>query len=674
MTESFWHKLIGFEHLHWIAVIVVLLYAWWTLRILSRHPKRLIYPALLVFLAATGLYWMAYDSTGISSLYASLSMGAFSALDLFVFKMNTTVAIASDFFYTSPEPAVTNHLVILVALFMCAAWTTSILIVNQLASKFFSRIRVRFLSKKENTHIFLGVNQEALALMEDLAKDPKNSIIAVLFPSEEKVPATVSFYQILRGINTGQFRQVRDIAPQAVVLHARKPLGQGKEEDVFKEMKLSRLAELSDHPDNAVYCFLDNDGENVSLAERIPRTWAEVYCFAHSEGLNEKLKLVSGNQVHLINTSTLAVMSMKRTKAIQPVHYVDIATDKDGEPLGWVKSPFRALILGFGQTGRAALSFLYEYGSFVGKDGKPVPFHCQVIDRDARQMKGDFFTSHPGIPAGQIDFSAMEIGDDTFWESVIGQIDKLNYIFIGLGDDEQSVNLALNLLEKAFTKRTGKLDKFCMVVRLDNTDKYRKLVDFYQESYGTCIHLIGDLKTVWSFDNISRKRYQAYARRFYDAYQKACGDPESWENRHRRVLENPDHPALWNKLEINRKESQAFSNYFHRVVKDALSPARLKADAGVAAAIPAQFAGSHYEGEDEQVRKALEYLAIGEHIRWQASHAIDGYAYGDKKLEDRKVHPDMKDYGQLDGPTRHFDWIVIKTTLNLLREGENDYL
>ena len=214
MTESFWHKLIGFEHLHWIAVIVVLLYAWWTLRILSRHPKRLIYPALLVFLAATGLYWMAYDSTGISSLYASLSMGAFSALDLFVFKI------------------VTNHLVILVALFMCAAWTTSILIVNQLASKFFSRIRVRFLSKKENTHIFLGVNQEALALMEDLAKDPKNSIIAVLFPSEEKVPATVSFYQILRGINTGQFRQVRDIAPQAVVLHARKPLGQGKEEDV----------------------------------------------------------------------------------------------------------------------------------------------------------------------------------------------------------------------------------------------------------------------------------------------------------------------------------------------------------------------------------------------------------------------------------------------------------
>ena len=286
-------------------------------------------------------------------------------------------------------------------------------------------------------------------------------------------------------------------------------------------------------------------------------------------------------------------------------------------------------------------------------------------------MKGEFCLSHPGIPAGQIDFAAMNIGDDAFWEYVIGQIDKLNYVFIALGDDGRSVNLALSLLEKASAKRAAGLDHFCIVVKLDNTDKYRKLVDFYQDSYGAgCIHLIGDLKSVWSFDNISWKRYQAYARRFYDAYQAAAGEKESWEDRHRRVLENKDHSALWNKLEIERKESQSFSNYFHMVVKDNLCPARLKADAAVAGNIPALFEGSHYDGADESVRKTLEYLAIGEHIRWQASHAIEGYACGEKKLEDRKIHPDMKEYDQLDGTTRHYDWIVIKTTLTLLREGE----
>lgn len=91
MTNTFWSNLIQFRQLHWVALLFVLLYAWWTLRILSRHPRRLIYPALLVFIASTALYWLAYHETGVSSFFASLSMAVFSALDLFVFRMNTTV-------------------------------------------------------------------------------------------------------------------------------------------------------------------------------------------------------------------------------------------------------------------------------------------------------------------------------------------------------------------------------------------------------------------------------------------------------------------------------------------------------------------------------------------------------------------------------------------------------
>ena len=360
MMNTFWSNLIQFRQLHWVALLFVLLYAWWTLRILSRHPRRLIYPALLVFIASTALYWLAYHETGVSSFFASLSMAVFSALDLFVFRMNTTVAIASDFFYSSPDPAVTNHLVILVALFLCAGWTTSILVVNQLASKFFSRIRVRFLaSRGGNTHLFLGVNEEALALMEDLGRNPGNNLIAVLFPTEEQQTGTVSFLQILRGVNTGQFRQIRDVAPKAVILFAGRPFREYSGKDIFQDLGFQRLALLADHPDNAIYCFLDKDEDNMTLAERIPRTQADIYCFAHSEGLNEKLKFLPGNPIHLTDTSSLAVMDMLRTEAIQPVRYADIATDKDGNALGWVKSPFRSLILGFGQAVLAALYFLY---------------------------------------------------------------------------------------------------------------------------------------------------------------------------------------------------------------------------------------------------------------------------------------------------------------------------
>ena len=74
----------------------------------------------------------------------------------------------------------------------------------------------------------------------------------------------------------------------------------------------------------------------------------------------------------------------------------------------------------------------------------------------------------------------------------------------------------------------------------------------------------------------------------------------------------------------------------------------------------------HYTGNDPQVMEVLDYLAVGEHIRWMCSHQINGYRGGDKLQEDLKVHPDIKPYELLTEPVKHFDWVVVKTTLEIL--------
>ena len=45
---------------------------------------------------------------------------------------------------------------------------------------------------------------------------------------------------------------------------------------------------------------------------------------------------------------------------------------------------------------------------------------------------------------------------------------------------------------------------------------------------------------------------------------------------------------------------------------------------------------------------------------------MEGYRYGEEKREDLMTHPDMRPYESLDEITKHYDWVVVRTTLNIL--------
>ena len=647
----------------------VALYMFLTLRLIRRNARLLWIPALAVAVCATLLYWTAYGQSGAGNWFSRLALSVVAALDLFLFKAVSTLGGLLDFFYVKdsmPEAqqmASQSHLILLQGLFLCAMWTTSILTVFFFARRLASRLWLFFHRPSQApVHIFFGDYPQAVSLASDLARKKERRIMFVIFPVEDVLPAKVSVAQMFRGVSTGadRMRKIRDVIPGAVVLSARSPLEQCQGQDLFREMGLSRLASWLDLTSSSLYLLSDDPGANMSALQKLPPCKARIYCRAGREGLSESLELVSDHQVILIDRSFLTVKQMKMDPAFHPVHFVERALDASGEPEGWVKSPFRSMVLGFGETGRGALSFLYEFGSFVGKDRNPVPFHCEIIDRNAGSLAGTFRMEHPGIPDGRIGFTTMEIGSEAFWNHFVEDLPKLNYIALSLGDDQANVRVALDMISQICREGSGKP---ALVIKLEDPARYSKVIDFYARSLGVGgILILGGLKT-WTEETIIDEAYGQYAKAFYEAYCRAADGGASWERRADSIM-NSDASPLWKKLEYRRKTGQDYSDYLHRLEKAELCPRSFIEDSGAADSIPSTFEGSHCD--NARYASVLEYLAIGEHLRWMASHEMEGYRYAPSKREDLKIHPAMLEYGRLSDSTRHFDWIVVKTTLQLL--------
>jgi hypothetical protein len=79
---------------------------------------------------------------------------------------------------------------------------------------------------------------------------------------------------------------------------------------------------------------------------------------------------------------------------------------------------------------------------------------------------------------------------------------------------------------------------------------------------------------------------------------------------------------------------------------------------------PASFDGTrHYVGDNAEAGKVMEYLAVGEKLRWNASHEIMGYVRGEETDDRIKTHKYICSYEELDPLARHYDWLVVRNSL-----------
>ena len=593
-----------------LAAVAVIIYCIVTLMLVRKRPGHLWTCAAAVFAGGFVIFWKAYAYTG--AWMPRLVMSILAALDLFVFRANTMGPVSGFFF---GEGKLLN-LVILYSLLLCAVWTTSLAAVHIFARKLESRVWLFFhtLGKGGNpVHLIVGLNPRSVALAASL--EGKGRVVVLDDASPAPGPkGKINFFGVLRGIRVDSpfMQALRKKAPHASVLKL--------------SPNVRRLDRWLCSGNTNVYLLSEDD--SVATALRMERRGqAGIWFAAREDELTRQLP-ISHPRLHLIDISALTAQSLKREEALYPVHFVEVGKDAEGRRAGYVTSGFEAAVLGSEAFTSGVKAFLAEWGAFVGQDYKPAPLNIAVAE--------------------DVDDAALA---------------TLNWVGICFEDDESSIRKALEIAQRRFMAGKGS-GRFVIAVRMDRPAVYAGSFQFAKDNYGVEMVPFGQLDTIWTYDSITGGETARYAKAFYDGYTASAGGGVSWEEREDAILKSGRTP-LWNALELKRKRGQDYSDYFHRKVKMELCELFSPEYAGVYEDIPVQYADAHYTGSDPYVGRTLEYLAIGEHLRWETSHLAAGYRLGAKKEEDRMIHTDLVPYEKLSEVAKHYDWIVVRTSLRI---------
>ena len=443
----------------------------------------------------------------------------------------------------------------------------------------------------------------------------------------------------------------------------------------------------------------------------------------------------SNSRIHFVDSTFLAVEALKRRENLdlQPISFVDIAKGSEGEKLGYVTSSFNAMFLGFGETGQEMLKFLYEFSSFVGPDKKQSDSSFMIFDSNLDRLKGAFLSQCPGLAKndrlkweelkfdtqGTVSTEGIHVDSADFWEEYERCLNFLNYVVIALGDDRINTEIGVRLMEYSLQKGKS-LDKFLILVRITDQDsQYAKMLKFYDQYY--CdgkekLRSFGADQMIWKYEMLTRSDLHNEAKSYYAAYAKACGEKNNttWDERKadclgfrpRRVKIDPTTSSdsanseteaeynkylkkkenkLANQMELFRKEGQDYANCLHAATKLELCDSNFYKTTEYADKIPESLTDketTHYP-EKGHIYNILENLAICEHLRWVASHEVSGNIKGKEKSELLRINEYMIPYADIpstpwdwDNGTKveqvkHYDWIVVKTTLLLENARRN---
>ena len=232
-----------------------------------------------------------------------------------------------------------------------------------------------------------------------------------------------------------------------------------------------------------------------------------IYCHARRNTINRIIEdLGIGTEkridVRILDSSHLAIEHLKRDVKNHPVSYVSVQKLNEDNP-GSVTSEFVSLVMGFGETGQEAVEFLYEYGAFVHKDAaqddsRRSPFSCYVLDNEMEKLEGHFMADTPGVNYKKcnpyrncrigsicsmkannslIMFYPFDYRSDEFFTKILDEIAyKLNYVVVAIGDDEDNMTAAVEILRYVRKKREN-LDNFCIYVRAYEKGSYKYLSD-----------------------------------------------------------------------------------------------------------------------------------------------------------------------------------------------------
>lgn len=629
---------------------------------------------------------------------------------------------------------------VLKGMIVCAGFAavlcTAILIMSLVLSRLMAYIHIRHIRIDKHLYVFFGLNDASRILAKTIYREDPQSVIVFIENNlagedEQDEDKTDGWKNILCMLTHRRktFIDAEEDERRALAIAGSTVCSlEGEANDVWGSIGLESVKRLLTKLD-ATECgelhifFLSEDREsNVRSSAIIAKDKSlnchsyktTIYCHARRDGVNriiEDMELGQNIEIRLLDSSHLAVESLKRNVENHPVSFVDIET-MDGENPGTVTSPFTSLVVGFGETGQEAVKFLYEFGAFVNSTSSAdasyrSPFSCHVVDNNMVNLEGQFISSKPYVSfkksddnaAAAINFYKCDYRSIEFYEKVLAPIaDKLNYVIVAMGDDELNITVAVEILRYVRLHRTG-LDNFCIYVRAYEKGTFRHLQDI-AEHYNMRldaktdadkkIRIFGQNQELYTYKLVVKDRYKEDGRKYYETYRslKIAKDDGSWENRHKSILSSNE-GTKWERMsKLRRKESQDFSNALHadtklKILNKALGSedsVRELANRILSVSSDGQSRDGHrnniqYKNLSHKENRLMLNMAMLEHLRWNAAHEMMGYTPNENEHgcnELTKQHNCLKAWEKLDHESTSvgedcdyqlYDFGVVETTL-----------
>ena len=626
-------------------------------RVFIKHIK---YCAIAIWISGFLLYAIGFNDGGSANPLTLCLRAALSSLEMFV--SHSDLIEVKHVCHGS-----TAYMMWFSITHFLAVITSAIVIIRILGLRIISKISLLlhrvFPFFHKNLFVFWGVNKNSIITAKSIKGREDICILFVNLPEEQHVHSSrFSFSHFFHTSSEGVERYVEDIEDMgALLVNANKPFIKEtiKNENIFKALGINNadklvIKALKTTGKKVEYFFLsDKEEDNLSAivalksvnnnTNNIERF--KCYCHARKNSFNSALLSCEGlrNNIYLIDSSSLSILPLKENVDNHPISFVDKNTEE-----GYVTSDFTAMVIGFGEAGRDAFRFLYEFASFpCDKDGTESSKTIHIVDKKLENLMGDFLNDAPALKnkSSEIQWwNNTSTHSECFWDKLKSIINSLNYIVITVGNDEEAQDLAVDLFEYAYRYRKD-TNKFKIYVRLRDNDKHSCL----RELESSCIIPFGENRKTFSYETISVDAVEDGAMEFYCAYENRDQQYkyELWRKRREQSI------GKQGLIKTYYQEEQDISNYRHIMTKRCL--------AGL----------SEYEsGETACARLTVgnplfTNLSRCEHLRWNAKMELLGFTYDDKQEKDmqRRKHRCLIECKKLEtGPdkkTIEFDQKVV---------------
>ncbi len=611
--------------------------------------------------------------------------------------------------------------------------------------------RTKISDRRNHLYLFFGNNGPSELLIKDIVKNDAKAVAVIIDEANVKEDDPDEWEGIVGLVAHRQkvFKTAEKIGAHVAIASQQlddidDDIAAREDFDAFGYLGLmrikgfiSRLAQTAD-PQLHIFFMGEDEERNIrniiALAKDTTMTavarnkglYHRIYCHARYNGPNRVIQDVALKRhlnIKIVDSSHIAIELLKLDRSCHPVNVVKTSD----EHLTTVDSPLKTLIVGFGEVGRDAFRFLYEFGAFVDSRNPNVrsPFECVIVDKNLDDIAGTFMASMPGIFAydkyknrfrcDRVRFEKADYNSPEFYTKVLLKdkfLEQVNYIVISIGNNDEAIALASRIFNRIRRVRKD-ISDLRIFVRCTDDNKVegvRKIADHYNFGYGDgrrntpVIHIFGQPEKTYTYDLVVSDRLIGEGKLFHEKYRKLSGEGDGWDERHRR-LTGTDIEQL---RRLRRQESQDRANALHAgtkmiLLEEAMKKLSERNNEAVdwysfclryfkpdgSAEVEGSQGGIRYPGLTEPQNRIILHLAMLEHLRWNAAHELMGYVFNaDGNCCDERTmkHNCLCSWDKLDGQSdntnqktrenggdwecdyKKYDFCVVDTTIALNKD------